>query len=188
MGEKGDKGEKEMKRLSVLLVILFIVTGKMTAQTWTEQTSELENTTFTVIQSVERFEELLKQYADFYIYYSVLYFPKEEIETMVSNKNRIISGKKPATTTGLFLMKVTIRSDAPKPQADFLRYVGVEYAPMLLRVDPEKGGCGVLFYNDSNMQYTTGGMKTVNYPRQSRGITYIFTNYGAMFKFYKSIF
>jgi len=164
-----------MKRLSVLLVILLVITGKITAQTWTEQTDKFANTTFTVIQSVERFEELLKQYADFYTYYTVAYFPIEETDSIVSNEHRIISGEKPTDITGLFLMKMTIRSDAPKPQADFLRSLGVEYSPMLLRVDPEKGIFNVSFYNDPNMQSITGGMKT-------------FTNYSAMFKFYKSIF
>jgi len=153
---------------------MFILMEKMEAQTWTEQ-DEFANTTFTVIQSIERFEELLKQYADLYAYYSVAYFPKEEIKTMVSDKNRVISGEKPATTTGLFLTKTIIRSDAPKPQADFLKKLGVEHSPSLLRVDPQKGGLYIVFYSDPNMEAITGGMKK-------------FTNYSTMLRFYKSIF
>jgi len=163
-----------MKKLSALFVIFFIIIGKITAQTWTSQNDQV-NMTYTVISSVERFEELLKQYTEFYSYYSVAFFPKEEIETMLSDKNSIISGEKPATTTGLFVIKISISSDVPKLQADYLKNLGVEHSPWLLRLDPQKGGILIIFYNEPSMEDITGGMKTL-------------TNYGALLKFYKNIF
>jgi len=154
-----------MKNLFTLFVILFVITGNITAQTWTEQTNNDADTIYTVIQSIERFEELLKQYADFYSYYSVLFFPKEELDIITKNSPK----------TGLFLLKMSIRSDAPKLRADYLKNIGVEQSPCLLRVDPEKGSFMVVFYNDPNMEEITDGLR-------------LFTNYSALFKFYKSIF